>query len=99
MNTWPTNLQTFDELSLVSGDGEASSLQLLLEVVDFHLKWFGSTVQNIVKIKGPDGKQLNEHKIFFFKSNNMLSQINKHYSILSLAARLKLIPHDTMYES
>ena len=99
MNTWPTNLQTFDELSLVSGDGEASSLQLLLEVVDFHLKWFGSTDQNIVKIKGPDGKQLNEQQDVFFKSNNKLSQINKHYSILSLAARLKLIPHDTMYDT
>ena len=99
MNTWPTNLQTFDELSLVSGDGEASSLQLLLEVVDFHLKWFVSTVQNIVKIKGPDGKQLNEQQDVFFKSNNKLSQINKQYSILSLAARLQLIPHDTMYDT
>ena len=98
-NTWPTNLQTFDELSLVSGDGEASSLQLLLEVVDFHLKWFGSTDQNIVKIKGPDGKQLNEQQDVFFKSNNKLSQINKQYSILSLAARLQLIPHDTMYDT
>ena len=38
VNTGPTNLQTFDELSLVSGHGQASSLQLLLEVVDFHLQ-------------------------------------------------------------
>ena len=78
MNTWPTNLQTFDELSLVSGDGEASSLQLLLEVVDFHLKWFGSTNQNFVKIKRPDRKQLNEQQDVFFsnRTTGFLKSIN-----------------------
>ena len=78
MNTWPTNLQTFDELSLVFGDGEASSLQLLLEVIDFHLKWFVSTDQNFVKIKWPDRKHINEQQDVFFsnRTTGFLKSIN-----------------------